>query len=236
MKIIPAIDIKDGKCVRLLQGQKDKETIYEKDPTPVALKWQNKGAEYLHVVDLDAAFEGKLVNFDVIQKMTLDLTIPFQYAGGLRNMESIEKALSLGADRVVIGTIACEDESFLESIVKEFKQHIAVAIDVREGIVAVKGWTEVSGVDPIYLAQQVQKMGVGVVIYTDIMTDGTLKGPNYKALEMLLDAINIPVIASGGISSVEDIHNLKRLERKGLAGAIIGKALYTGDIQLEEAL
>ncbi|MDP3980933.1 MAG: 1-(5-phosphoribosyl)-5-[(5-phosphoribosylamino)methylideneamino]imidazole-4-carboxamide isomerase [Chlamydiota bacterium] len=236
MIILPAIDIKDGKCVRLHQGKKEEETVYAEDPTPVALKWQNKGAQYLHIVDLDAAFEGRLVNFDVIRNMTMDLTIPFQYAGGLRSLESIERSLSLGADRVVIGTVACESEDFLENIIKEFKQRIAVAIDVREGVVSVKGWTQDTGIEPIYLAKQVEKMGGSMIVYTDILSDGAMKGPNFKGVEMLLDAIKVPVIVSGGISSVEDVKKIKKIEYKGVAGVIIGKALYTGDIKLEQVL
>lgn len=236
MLIIPAIDIKGGKCVRLKQGDYSDETIYAEDPSQVALRWQNKGAKYMHVVDLDAALEGKLVNFKTIQGMTMDLTVPFQYGGGLRDFESIEKALSLGADRVVLGTMAYESEEFLESTLKEFKKRVIVGIDARGGIVAVRGWTEETGVDPVFLAKKVKKMGAPAIVYTDIMADGTLKGPNFKAIEHLLDSVRMPVIISGGISKADDVKRLKLLEHKGVSGVIIGKALYTGDIKLEEII
>jgi len=236
MQILPAIDIKGGKCVRLLQGQYDKETVYAEDPSQVALRWQNKGAKYIHVVDLDGALEGKLINFKAIQAMTMDLLVPFQYGGGLRDLESIEKALSLGADRVVLGTMAFESEEFLEEALREFKKHVIVGIDAKGGVVAVRGWTENTGIDPAMLAKKVKKMGVSAIVYTDIMVDGTLKGPNFKAIEDLLDSVHMPVIVSGGISKPEDVIKLKALEHKGVVGAIIGKALYTGDIKLEEIL
>ena len=236
MLVIPAIDIKGGKCVRLTQGQFDEETIYAEDPSPVAVRWQNKGAKYLHVVDLDGALQGKIVNDKAIHAMTMDLTIPFQYGGGLRDFESIEKALTMGADRVIIGTMAYESEDFLESVVKEFKDHVAVGIDAKGGIVAVQGWTQDTAVDPVFLAKKVKKMGVSLIIYTDIMVDGTLKGPNFKAIEYLLDNVGMSVVVSGGISKKTDVEKLKLLEFKGVVGAIVGKALYTGDIKLEEVV
>jgi phosphoribosylformimino-5-aminoimidazole carboxamide ribotide isomerase len=236
MLVIPAIDIKGGKCVRLTQGQYDKETVYSEDPSQVALRWQNKGAKYLHVVDLDGALEGKLVNFKVIQAMTMDLLVPFEYGGGLRDFESIEKALSLGSDRVVLGTMAFESEEFLEQALKEFKKRVIVSIDAKGGLVAVNGWTEETTVDSVFLAKKMKKMGVSAIVYTDILVDGTLKGPNFKAIETLVDSVRMPVIVSGGISKSEDVAKLKSLEFKGVAGAIIGKALYTGDINLEEVL
>jgi len=236
MIVIPAIDIKSGKCVRLTQGQYDKETVYSEDPSQVALRWQNKGAKYLHVVDLDGALEGKLINFKAIEGMTMDLLVPFEYGGGLRDFESIEKALALGSDRVVLGTMAYESEEFLELALKEFKKRVIVSIDARGGIVAVNGWTEETAVDPIFFAKKVKKMGVSTIVYTDILVDGTLKGPNFKAIENLVDSVGMPVIISGGVSKTQDVEKLKTLEHKGVAGVIIGKALYTGDIKLEEII
>ncbi|MBI1870921.1 MAG: 1-(5-phosphoribosyl)-5-[(5-phosphoribosylamino)methylideneamino]imidazole-4-carboxamide isomerase [Chlamydiae bacterium] len=236
MLVIPAIDVKGGKCVRLTQGDYAQETIYAEDPTQVALRWQNKGAKYIHVVDLDGALEGKLINFKAIQAMTMDLLVPFEYGGGLRDFESVEKALSLGADRVVLGTMAYESEEFLADAVREFKKRVIVSIDAKGGIVAVSGWTESTSVDPIFLAKQVKKMGVSAIVYTDILSDGMLKGPNFKAIESLLDSVKMPVIVAGGVSKKEDVQRLKTLEPKGVVGAIVGKALYTGDIKLEEVI
>lgn len=236
MLVIPAIDIKGGKCVRLKQGNYADETVYSQVPSQVALRWQNKGAKYLHVVDLDGALEGKLVNFKVIQEMTMDLLMPFEYGGGLRDFESIEKALSLGCDRVVIGTMAFESEDFLEEAVREFKKRVIVSIDAKGGLVAVNGWTEATSTDPVSLAMKVKKMGVGAIVYTDIMQDGMMKGPNFKSIEYLADSVRMPIIASGGISKKEDIDKLRTLEYKGIVGAIVGKALYTGDIKLEEVI
>ncbi len=236
MLVIPAIDIKGGKCVRLTQGQYDKETVYAENPSQVALRWQNKGAKYLHVIDLDGALEGKTINFKVIQEMTMDLMIPFQYGGGLRDLESVEKALSLGADRVILGTMACESEEFLEEAMREFKKHVIVSIDAKGGLVAVNGWTESTSMDAVVLAKKMKKMGVSAIVYTDIMQDGMLKGPNFQAIEHLADSVKMPIIASGGVSRKEDIQRLKTLEYKGVIGAIVGKALYTGDIKLEEVI
>lgn len=236
MLVIPAIDIKGGKCVRLKQGDYAQETVYSEDPSQVALRWQNKGSKYLHVVDLDGALEGKPVNFKTIQQMTMDLLIPFEYGGGLRDFESMEKALSLGADRVVLGTMACESEEFLADAVREFKKRIIVGIDARGGLVAVQGWTKETALDPAFLAGRVKKMGVDTIIYTDILSDGTLKGPNFKSIEDLVDTVRMKVIVSGGISTTDDVRTLKKLEYKGVVGMIVGKALYTGDIKLEEVL
>jgi phosphoribosylformimino-5-aminoimidazole carboxamide ribotide isomerase len=166
----------------------------------------------------------------------MDLLVPFEYGGGLRDFESIEKALSLGSDRVVLGTMAFESEEFLEQALKEFKKRVIVSIDAKGGLVAVNGWTEETTVDSVFLAKKMKKMGVSAIVYTDILVDGTLKGPNFKAIETLVDSVRMPVIVSGGISKSEDVAKLKSLEFKGVAGAIIGKALYTGDINLEEVL
>ncbi|MBI1884443.1 MAG: 1-(5-phosphoribosyl)-5-[(5-phosphoribosylamino)methylideneamino]imidazole-4-carboxamide isomerase [Chlamydiae bacterium] len=236
MLVIPAIDIKGGKCVRLTQGDFSKETVYAEDPSQMALRWQNKGAKYLHVVDLDGALAGRPVNYKTIQEMTMDLLVPFEYGGGIRDFESIEKALSLGADRAVLGTMAYESEDFLESAIREFKKRVAVAIDAKGGLVAVSGWTKETAVDPVFLAKQMKKMGVSVVIYTDILSDGALKGPNYKAIEYLVDSVKMPIIVSGGVTTKEDVARLKNLEHKGVVGMIVGKALYTGDIKLEEVV
>lgn len=236
MLVIPAIDVKEGKCVRLTQGKFSEETVYSEDPSQVALRWQNKGAKYLHVVDLDGAMQGKLVNFKTVEAMTMDLLVPFEYGGGLRDFESIEKALSLGADRVVLGTMAYESEEFIADAAREFKKRVIVSIDARGGIVAVHGWTEDSSVDPVFLAKKVKKMGINTIVYTDILVDGTLKGPNFKAIESLVDSIRMSVIVSGGISKKGDAQKLKALEYKGVVGMIIGKALYTGDIKLEEVI
>lgn len=234
MKIYPAIDIKGGQCVRLTQGIKDQETVYDQDPAAVALKWQNKGAKQLHIVDLDGAFEGEPKNLKTIQQILLDIIIPIQVGGGIRSGETVEKYLSLGVSRVIVGTKAIESPEFIEELIREFNDKIVIGIDARNGYVATHGWVQDTKISAIELAQQVEMMGCKTIVYTDISKDGMLDGPNYQAMEEMVLHTNLEVIASGGISQAKDVKLLSQLESKGLLGIIIGKALYTGSIQLED--
>jgi len=236
MIIYPAIDLKGGKCVRLKQGLKNEETVYDNDPASVAIKWQNQGAKYLHVIDLDGAFEGKPLNVSTIEHILLDVVIPIQVGGGIRDGKTMEEYFSMGVSRLIIGTKAIESPEFLEEIVKEFKERIIIGIDAKDGYASTHGWVSASNIKATDLALDVQKMGAYQIIYTDISRDGMLKGPNYQAMEEMVNAVDMPVIASGGISSKEDVKKLSLLEGKGLVGAIIGKALYTGDIQLQDII
>lgn len=234
--IYPAIDIQKGKCVRLRQGVKEDSTIFSEDPSQIALKWQNKGAKKLHIVDLDGAFEGEPKNVKTIQQILMDVVIPIQVGGGIRNAETVEKYLSMGVDQVVIGTKAVESPEFIAELVKSFKSRVIIGIDAQDGFAAIQGWTEKTNMKATDFAKEMQHLGVKKIIYTDIAKDGMLQGPNFKAMEEMVCAVKMEVIASGGISKVEDVKNLSKLESKGLTGVIIGKALYTGAIQLEEVL
>ncbi len=231
MVIYPAIDIKNGKCVMLTQGKFDKETIYHEDPKIMAKHWQEKGARALHIIDLDGAFEGRSKNLRVIEKIAKETDIPIQVGGGIRSLEIIDTLTGLGADRVIIGTKAVQDEEMLKKAVDTYKEKIAVAIDAKDGRVAVEGWTETSGIDALQFAKKIEGIGVKTIIYTDIAKDGMLEGPNFEAIEKIDGNVSIDVIASGGISSADD---LRRLSEIGVAGAIVGKALYEGKMDLTD--
>ncbi len=233
MVIYPAIDIKDGKCVRLVQGRFDNATVYSEDPVETALKWERAGACFLHLVDLDGARTGKPQNIDIIGRIAVSLGILVQAGGGIRSMEDIEAVLGKRIRRVILGTSAVQNPGFIKEALKAYGSSIAAAIDARDGKVAVEGWFKTSGLSAVDFAREMEDLGVKTVIYTDISRDGTLSGPNFKAVEELKKAVGIEVIASGGISSLDD---LKRLKETGVSGVIIGKALYTGDIDLREAL
>jgi len=232
MMIIPAIDLKDGKCVRLTQGRKDEETIYSDDPVDVAKSWEGQGARYLHVVDLDGAFEGKPKNLSLVEQIVKHINIPIEFGGGLRTTESIKTVLEMGADRIIVGTKAIDSPAWIKELCATFPGRIAVGIDAKNGKVAVKGWTSVSEQTAIKFAKEIEESSPCALIFTDISRDGMLQGPNIASLEELLTTVKIPVIASGGISSLKDIEILCRLP---IAGMIIGKALYTGDIIFSEA-
>lgn len=236
MLIIPAVDIKGGRCVRLFQGLADKETVYGEDPVIMAQKWVGEGAEYLHVVDLDGAFEGYPKNWDAVRRIIGSINIPIELGGGIRSPEMVEKLLSGGVTRVIIGSKAVDSPDFLEYIFREFKGRIVPSIDARDGIVLVKGWEESTNLKAIDLGNTLKKIGFNLVIYTDTTVDGTLKGPNLPAIEEFIDQTGLGTIAAGGLSRLEDIVNLKRLERKGLVGAITGKAIYEGSLNLAAAI
>jgi len=236
MVIIPAIDIKGGRCVRLFQGQADRETVYGEDPALLARKWEGEGAELLHVVDLDGAFEGAPKNWDAVAKILQAVTIPIELGGGIRSAETVESLLSAGVSRVIIGSKAVGSPDFLEEIFREFQEKIVPSIDARDGRVMIKGWAEGTDLRAAELGRILKKIGFKMVIYTDTAVDGTLRGPNLTALEEFLDQTGLEMIAAGGISRREDIIQLKRLERKGLTGAITGKAIYAGTLDLKEAI
>jgi phosphoribosylformimino-5-aminoimidazole carboxamide ribotide isomerase len=235
MIVIPAIDIRAGRVVRLTRGDVNEETVYSDSPLEVAKSWAAFGAELIHIVDLDGALEGKSVNLDIVKKIAKAVKTKIELGGGIRDEAAIQKALDTGVDKVVIGTKALDDE-FLESVVGRFKDDITVAIDAYRGVVRARGWifkTEVRAPD---LAKKVESFGVKRINYTDISRDGTLEGPNIKSLERLVKSTGMDIVAAGGVSTVEDIKRLKRFEKEGLAGVIIGKALYEHTIDLKEAM
>lgn len=236
MLIIPAIDIRHGQCVRLVQGKEDRETVYSKDPVEMAEHWYSLGAKMLHVVDLDGAFQGKPVNLDLVAKIKARIPIPVELGGGIRTLDSIEKALATGVDRVILGTAAVYDSDLVKESVQRHKEKIAVSIDMTNDFVAVSGWKEVSTVKSDDLAKRMRDFGVRTLLFTDTSKDGMLSGPNIKAVEQFLKAAKLPVIVSGGISSVEDVKSLLPLESQGVAGVVIGKALYDRKISLEDVL
>jgi len=234
--IIPAIDIKDGRCVRLFQGEMDKETIYYESPLEAAKYWVEQGAEMLHVVDLNGAVEGRPVHKQEVTAICLGFGVPVELGGGLRSLEAIEEALALGVERVVLGTAAYEDPDFLRAVCQKFPGKIVVGIDAREGRVAIKGWKEDTSMDAADLAKQCEEDGASRIIYTDISRDGTSLGVNIEETQRLARSLKIPVIASGGVASLDDIRRLKALENDGVEGVIIGRALYSGAFTLREAV
>jgi len=235
MQIIPAIDIKDGKVVRLTKGDFLKVEVYSEDPIDVAKKWQDAGAKLIHLVDLDGARYGTLKNLEVVQKLAKSVKVPIEFGGGIREEKSISQILDTGISYVVLGTKAL-DEKFLKSALDKFGDKIIVSIDSKDETVAIKGWQESGNTNPVKFAREMETSGVSRLIYTDVSKDGTLQGPNFFSIEKILDATNIEVVASGGISSVEDLRRLKSYEKKGLAGVIVGKAIYEGKINLKEAI
>ncbi|MBW2505135.1 MAG: 1-(5-phosphoribosyl)-5-[(5-phosphoribosylamino)methylideneamino]imidazole-4-carboxamide isomerase [Deltaproteobacteria bacterium] len=236
MIVIPAIDLKDGKCVRLEQGLMERDTVYSDDPAAMALHWQNEGGELLHLVDLDGAFAGKPKNQDAIKAIVDTISIPLELGGGIRDLQTIEAYLDLGVGRVILGTVAKEQPSLVAEACRAFPGRIVVGIDAKEGLVAVRGWAEVTEKKATELAQEMEAFGVAAIIYTDIARDGMMQGPNLEATKALAEAISIPVIASGGVSRLEDIHNLLAIESSGIEGVITGKAIYSGALNLREAI
>ncbi|WP_107668014.1 1-(5-phosphoribosyl)-5-[(5-phosphoribosylamino)methylideneamino]imidazole-4-carboxamide isomerase [Cyanothece sp. BG0011] len=236
MDVIPAIDLLEGRCVRLYQGDYEQSQVYNENPVEVARQWADEGATRLHLVDLDGAKQGHPVNLDTIEAIVRAISIPVQVGGGLRDRQSIAQLIELGVDRTIVGTVAVENPSLVNELCQAFPGKIAVGIDARNGKVATRGWLETSEVLATDLAQQMAEFGVSAIIYTDIHRDGTLQGPNREALRELANHINIPVIASGGVSSLSDVLGLLALEPIGVTGVIIGKALYTGDVSLTEAV
>ncbi len=237
MLLIPAIDLKNGKCVRLVQGRMEDETVYSDNPVAVAQGWEAKGANMLHLVDLDGAFAGAPKNLEVIQGILKTVKIPVQLGGGIRDIETIEKLLDLGINRVILGTIAIKNPQLVAEACKRFGgEKIVVGIDGKDGKVAIHGWAETSEKTTVELGLEMKAMGVVRTVYTDISRDGMLTGPNVPSSKEMAEKTGLKVVASGGMSSLQDIRDLLAVEEFGVDSIILGKALYTGAIQLEEAL
>ena len=233
MLLFPAIDLMSGEVVRLRQGKADQKTVYSSDPAAFARQWEREGGDYLHIVDLDAAFTGEQRNLDAVRAITGAISIPCELGGGMRDEAAIRRALDAGVDRAIIGTRAAESLDFVRDMAREFgSERIAVGIDAKHGLVAVKGWTEQSSMSALDLARRAEDAGAGTIIYTDIATDGMLTGPNFAETEAMLRALRCQLIASGGVSSVADVQRLAQMP--GLYGCIIGKALYDHKLTLAE--
>lgn len=233
MEVIPAIDLKGGKCVRLYQGDYRQETVFSEEPIDIARRWQSLGARRLHIVDLDGAAKGELCHISLVEEIARAVPIPLQLGGGLRRIEAIAQALELGVACAILGTAAIEDHALIQEACNRFGNRIIVSIDARDGYVATHGWQERTEVTAIELVQRMASLGVERFIYTDITRDGTLTEPNFDAVAELVAKTSLPIIAAGGISSLEHI---KKLVQLGVEGAIVGRALYTGDIDLKQAL
>ena len=236
MDVIPAIDLLEGRCVRLYQGDYEQSQVFDENPVAVARQWVEQGATRLHLVDLDGAKAGHPVNWQAIEAIARSVNVSIQVGGGLRDRQSVANLLEMGVHYAILGTVAVEQPDLVNQLCQEFPQQIVVGIDARNGKVATRGWLETSEVEAIALAQQMAQSGVAAIIYTDIHRDGTLQGPNQQALRELAEAVSVPVIASGGISSTTDLLSLLALEPAGVTGVIVGRALYTGDVSLKEAL
>ncbi|MCG8403150.1 MAG: 1-(5-phosphoribosyl)-5-[(5-phosphoribosylamino)methylideneamino]imidazole-4-carboxamide isomerase [Firmicutes bacterium] len=236
MLIIPAIDLRAGKCVRLVEGKLDRETIYSDDPVAVACVWENSGAQLLHVVDLDGAFAGSPRNLDTVSSIIESIDIPVQVGGGIRDLDTVDRLLQMGVQRVILGTVAIQNPLLVAEAVSRFRDRIVVGIDARNGKVAIEGWGLTAEKDVQEMAADVSGMGVTRIIFTDISRDGTLKGPNLEAVKKLALSSNLKIIASGGVSTIKDIEALKTLEPMGVEGVIVGKALYAGTVDIFDAL
>jgi phosphoribosylformimino-5-aminoimidazole carboxamide ribotide isomerase len=236
MIIIPAVDIKNGKCVRLLQGRQEDETVFSNDPAAMAQKWANAGAELIHVVDLDGAFEKRPQNLDAIKKILTTVDTPIQLGGGIRDERTAKTLLDLGVQRVIIGTEAIKNPEWVMQTAQRFPGQVVLGIDARDGWLAIEGWTQTTTIRAIDLARRFEGCGLAAINFTDIDRDGMQTGPNITETGRLAEAISIPVVASGGVSTIEDITNLLPLERLGVTGVITGKALYSGTLDFQQAL
>ncbi|MCJ7576216.1 MAG: 1-(5-phosphoribosyl)-5-[(5-phosphoribosylamino)methylideneamino]imidazole-4-carboxamide isomerase [Dehalococcoidia bacterium] len=233
MEIIPAVDIKGGKCVRLYQGDYNRETVFDEYPVTAALTWYSQGARWLHIVDLDGAVAGEPKNMAVVEEIIKETGLLIELGGGIRQEDAAEKLLRQGVGRIVLGTAAVENRALVEKLCRQFGDAIAVSLDARDGTIAIRGWQKNTPVEILQLSREMVDTGVSRLIYTDIKRDGTLTEPNFDMIKRLIAATNVPVIVAGGISRLE---HLQRLRELGVEGAIIGKALYTGDINLGEAI
>lgn len=235
MLIIPAIDLINGQCVRLEQGDYHKKTVYSSDPLKVAKSFEAAGAQLIHLVDLDGAKSGSPQNLDVVTKIAKNLNIPVELGGGIRDLETVRQILDAGVERVILGTVVLEKPQWISTAISEYGEKIVVGIDARNGMVAVEGWIETTNQPALELAKDMKKLGVTEIIYTDISRDGMLSGPNLEELKKMGQA-GVKLVASGGVTSLEDIQHLRELESKGVYAAIVGKAIYTGDLDLTKAI
>ncbi|MCL5934928.1 MAG: 1-(5-phosphoribosyl)-5-[(5-phosphoribosylamino)methylideneamino]imidazole-4-carboxamide isomerase [Clostridia bacterium] len=236
MRILPAIDLREGKCVRLVEGKIENETIFSDDPVAVAQSWQDLGAQILHLVDLDGAFAGHPHNLEVIKEIVRTVKIPVQLGGGIRTLETVEQLLSLGVQRVVLGTVAINKPELVAEACAKYGDRVVVGIDAKDGLVAIEGWEATVEKTTLELAREMEKIGVKRVVFTDVRRDGTLKGPNIESIRELAQNCNLSIVASGGVSSLDDIKALKELESLGVDEVIVGKALYTGAVSLDDVL
>ncbi len=236
MLIIPAVDIKNGKCVRLFQGRFDSETVFSDDPAAMAKRWENEGAEVIHVIDLDGAVEKSPKNLNSIERIIESVEAYIQVGGGIRTAKTAKMYLDLGVKRVIIGTEAIKNPDFVKDSCKAFPDQIVVGIDARDGLVAIEGWTETTRIKAVDLARRFEDCGVAAINFTDIHRDGMETGPNIEATRRIAEAVSIPVVASGGVSTIEDIKKLMPLEAVGVVGVITGRALYSGSLSLKEAI
>lgn len=236
MLILPAIDLRGGNCVRLVKGDFKQETIYSEHPEEIALRWEGEGAEFLHVVDLDGALAGEPQNMDAIKRILQAVTIPVEVGGGIRSMESIDRLLSIGVSRVILGSVAVHKEELVQEACSAYGNRIVVGIDAKKGIVATDGWEKSGGISAVELAKKLDAFGLETIIYTDISRDGTLSGVNVTETAHLARASGIKVIASGGVKSISDIEELKKRECDGIIGVILGKSIYEGTLSLTEAI
>jgi phosphoribosylformimino-5-aminoimidazole carboxamide ribotide isomerase len=236
MIIIPAVDIKGGRCVRLREGRAEDETIFSEYPLEMAEKWVDQGAERLHIIDLDGAFEKGPRNGSVIRDIVKAVRVPIQLGGGIRDLQTIENYLSLGVDQVILGTMALKKPALIKEACQRFSDQIMVSLDARDNRMAVEGWTEVSEVDPVDMVKQCENWGVKGIIFTDISRDGTQQGPSLSSTRRLTQASRLPVIAAGGIATLDDVRSLAPLEKDGLVGMITGRAIYIGSLKLSEAI
>ncbi len=233
MILLPAIDLMSGEVVRLRQGKADQKTVYSDDPAAFAKRWESEGGDFLHIVDLDAAFTGEQRNLDAVRAITGAISIPCELGGGIRSAAAVQKAIDAGVTRVIIGTRAAESLDFVREMARDFgSDRVAVGIDAKNGMVSVKGWTEESALTALDLAKRAEDAGAGTIIYTDIATDGMMQGPNFAETEKMLHALDCQLIASGGVSTAADVERLAQM--RGLYGCIIGKALYDGAVNLRD--
>ena len=236
MIIIPAVDIKKGKCVRLFQGRMDAETVFSDDPAAMAKRWEDEGAKLIHVVDLDGAIEKRPQNLDSIERIINNVEADIQLGGGIRNEKTVKMLLDLGVKRVIIGTEAIQSPKLVKDLCQVFPDRIIVGIDARDGLVAIEGWTKTTQIKAVDLAKRFEDCGVAAINFTDIHRDGMQTGPNIEETRRLAETVSIPVVASGGVSTIEDIKNLMPLKAVGVAAVITGRALYTGSLNLKEAI
>ena len=234
MKIFPAIDIKDKKCVRLIKGDFENKTEYETSPIDQASKYKDHGFKNLHIVDLDGALTGETINLDIIEEIVTKFDLKIEIGGGVRTFESIQKYIASGAEKVILGSAAIKDKNFLKEACSKFQNKIALGLDAKDGYLSVSGWTKNSNQLTIDFLKEVNDFGVSRLIYTDINKDGTKSSPNFKETEQIAKISNCPVIISGGVSSIDDVKKAKNLNNKKIEGIIVGKAIYDGDIQLDE--